>query len=351
MPNTDSGEKTEKATPYRRRKAREQGQVAKSIDVNTAAVMLFFLLLIYFSGQYFGGFFFRNFLYLLENSAELSPFKAGADVFVIYIKSFLLIVVLLMIVGIAANVGQFGFIFTLQPLKPDLNKLNPVEGIKRLFSLKTIFEAFKGVLKVTVVGIVIYLILKSDFSKFVASVYSEPMATLVFIVKECMKLLMYAVLLYILIAAVDFAYQKWEYEKKLRMTKQEVKEEYKQREGRPEVKAAIRRRQREIAMRRMMQEVPQADVVITNPTHYAVALKYEPEKRDAPYVVAKGVDNVAKKIIEIAKENDVPIVEKPEIARELYRLVDIDEEIPEKLYKAVAEILAFVFRMKNRTLI
>ena len=351
MPNTDSGEKTEKATPYRRRKAREQGQVAKSIDVNTAAVMLFFLLLIYFSGQYFGGFLFKSFIYFLENSVEISPFKAGTDLFFTYIKTFLLIVILLMIVGIAANVGQFGFLFTLQSLKPDLNKLNPVEGIKRLFSLKTIFEAFKGVLKVTVVGIVIYLILKSDFSKFVASIYSEPMATLLFIVKECMKLLMYAVLLYIVIAAVDFAYQKWEYEKKMRMSKQEVKEEYKQREGRPEVKAAIRRRQREIAMRRMMQEVPKADVVITNPTHYAIALKYEPEKRDVPYVVAKGVDDVAKKIIDIAKENDVPIVEKPEIAREIYRLVDIDEEIPEKLYKAVAEILAFVFRMKNRSLI
>ena len=351
MPDTDSGEKTEKATPYRRRKAREQGQVAKSIDVNTAAVMLFFLLLIYFSGQYFGAFLFKSFIYFLENSVEISPFKAGADLFAMYIKTFLLIVILLMIVGIIANVGQFGFLFTLQSLKPDLNKLNPVEGIKRLFSLKTIFEAFKGILKITVVGIVIYLILKSDFSKFVASVYSEPAATLLFIIKECMKLLMYAVLLYIVIAAVDFAYQKWEYEKNLRMSKQEVKEEYKQREGRPEVKAAIRRRQREMAMRRMMQEVPKADVVITNPTHYAVALKYEPEKRDAPYIVAKGVDDMAKKIIAIAKENDVPIVEKPEIAREIYRLVDIDEEIPEKLYKAVAEILAIVFRMKNRSLI
>ena len=351
MPDGDSGEKTEKATPYRRRKAREQGQVAKSIDVNTATVMLFFLLLIYFSGQYFGSFFFRSFVYLLENSAELSPYKAGTDVFVIYVKTFLLIVILLMAVGIAANVGQFGFIFTLQPLKPDLNKLNPVEGIKRFFSLRVIFEVFKGVLKITAVGIVIYLILKSDFSKFVASVYAVPSTTLIFIVKECMKLLMFAVLLYILIAAIDFAYQKWDYEKKLMMTKQEVKEEYKQREGRPEIKAAIRRRQRELAMRRMMQEVPKADVVITNPTHYAVALKYEPEKRDAPYVVAKGADNVAKKIIEIAKENDVPIVEKPEIARELYRLVDIDEEIPEKLYKAVAEILAFVFKMKNRSLV
>ena len=135
------------------------------------------------------------------------------------------------------------------------------------------------------------------------------------------------------------------------MTKQEVKEEYKQREGRPEVKAAIRRRQRELAMRRMMQEVPKADVVITNPTHYAVALKYEPEERDAPYVVAKGVDNIAVRIIEIAEENDVPIVERPEIARSLYRLADIGEEIPEELYKAVAEILAFVFRLKGKNLV
>lgn len=351
MPNGEAGEKTEKATPYRRRKAREEGQVAKSIDVNTASVMLFFLITVYFAGQYFGGLFFKEFTYYLENSSELSPFKAGADAFVFYVKGFLLILILLMIVGIASNVGQFGFIFTLKPLKPDLNKINPVEGVKRLFSLKTLFEAFKGILKITAVGIVIYLILKSDFSKFVASVYSPPSATLVFTVKECLKLLMYAVLLYVVIAAIDYAYQRWDYEKKLMMTKEEVKEEYKQREGRPEVKAAIRRRQREIAMRRMMQEVPKADVVITNPTHYAVALKYEPEEREAPYVVAKGVDNIAKRIIEIAKENDVPIVEKPEVARELYRLVDIDEEIPENLYKAVAEILAFVFRIKNKPLV
>jgi len=351
MPNGDTGEKTEKATPYRRRKAREQGQVAKSMDVNTAGVMLFFVLFVYFSGSYLGNFFLNSYSYFLENSFQLYPVDALKDAFYVYVRISIVFVFLLMIVGIATNIGQFGFIFTLYPLKPDINKLNPMEGLKRLFSLKTVFEVIKGILKLVVVGVVVYLVLSADFSKFISSVYSNPSLILVFIVKECIKLLFYAVLLYIVIAALDFAYQKWDYEKKLMMTKQEVKEEYKQREGRPEVKAAIRRRQRELAMRRMMQEVPKADVVITNPTHYAVALKYEPEERDAPYVVAKGVDNIAVRIIEIAEENDVPIVERPEIARSLYRLADIGEEIPEELYKAVAEILAFVFRLKGKNLV
>ena len=350
MPNGDAGEKTEKATPYRRRKAREQGQVAKSIDVNTAGIMLFFLLFVYFGGIYFGNFLLRSYTHFLSNSPYLDPTTAVGDAFQVYVKTTLLLIFLLMVIGIATNVGQFGFLFTLYPLKPNLNKLNPVEGVKRLFSLRTVFELIKGILKLTLVGLVVYLVLKSDYSKFLASLHSVPSLILSFILKESLKLLFYATLLYILIALIDFAYQKWDYEKKLMMTKQEVKEEYKQREGRPEVKAAIRRRQREIAMRRMMQEVPKADVVITNPTHYAVALKYEPEEREAPYVVAKGVDNIALKIIEIAKENDVPIVERPEVARTLYRLSEVGEEIPQELYKAVAEILAFVFRLKGRRL-
>jgi len=346
--NGSAGEKTEKATPYRRRKAREHGQVAKSTDVNTAGIMLFFALLLYFAGNYFANLLSNSYRHFIENSPYLFPTDATKEAFYVYLKVSVVVMLLLMIIGIATNVGQFGFLFTLYPLKPDFNKLNPVEGIKRLFSLRTLFEVFKGILKLGVVGIVVFLILKHDFPEFISSVYSEPALILSFLAKECMKLLFYAVLLYIVIAALDFAYQKWDYERKLMMTKQEVKEEYKQREGRPEVKAAIRRRQRELAMKRMMQEVPKADVVITNPTHYAVALKYEPEKRDAPYVVAKGVDEVAKRIVKVATENDVPIVEKPEVARSLYQLADIGEEIPEELYKAVAEILAFVFKLKEK---
>jgi flagellar biosynthetic protein FlhB len=350
MPNGEAGEKTEKATPYRRRKAREEGNVSKSIDVNTSFVMLSFLLISYFTGGYLGGNVYGFFTQTFEN---LNDFNHNflLDALYVYLKIFFFVAIPLMFAGVVANVAQFGFIFTLKPLTPNFNKLNPVEGIKKLFSLRTVFELLKGLLKILAVGIVIYLIVKGDFAKFISSIYSPPDATLFFILKEILKLLLYAVLMYIIISILDFSYQKWDYEKKLMMTKQEVKEEYKQREGRPEVKAAIRKRQREIAMRRMMQEVPKADVVITNPTHYAVALKYDPEEREAPFVVAKGADEIAKKIIEVAKENNVPVVQRPEIAREIYKICDIDEEIPEELYKAVAEILAFVYKLKNKMLL
>lgn len=343
-----SGEKTEKATPYRRKKAREEGQVAKSMDVNSAGIMLLFAVFLYLLQiqiiNYLEGFFRFTFTNLL------TPDLISYTLIYEYLKGVLLVIIVLSFGALIFNIAQIGFLFTFKPLVPNLSKLNPIEGIKRIFSIRSVFELIKGTLKIGLLGIVLVLIFINDIDIYISSINFSKEFLIVFMIKEILKFLMFAVLVYIFIAVIDFLYQKWDYEKKLKMTKQEIKEEYKQREGRPEVKAAIKRKQRELASRRMMQEVPNADVIITNPTHIAVALKYDINEDDAPKVIAKGTDNIAQKIKEIAKENDIPIVENKELARELYYNIDLEEEIPEEYYKAVAEILAFVFQLKNKHL-
>lgn len=343
-----SGEKTEKATPYRRRKAREEGQVAKSMDVNSAGIILLFVVFLFFLQtqiiNYLEGFF----RFSLNNLSY--PDIVGYNAIYEYLKGVFVIIIVLSFAALFFNIAQIGFLFTVKPLIPDLNKINPIEGIKRIFSIRSLFELLKGILKIGLLASVLFFIFMKDINLYINSIYFPENFLPIFMFKEILKFLMFAVVVYIFIAAIDFFFQRWEFEKKLMMTKQEVKDEYKQREGRPEVKAAIKRKQRELATRRMMQEVPKADVVITNPTHIAVALKYNIDEDNAPKVIAKGTDNIAEKIKEIAKENDIPVIENKELARELYYNIDLEEEIPEEYYKAVAEILAFVFQLKNKNI-
>ena len=255
-----------------------------------------------------------------------------------------------MLGGIIGNVAQFGFLFTTKPLIPKLEKINPIKGLKNLFSIKKLVEGVKLTLKVFIsffVGFWLFWKFFLEMPKLELMNFFEQIKWF----KEKVIIIVFALLaVFLLFAIIDLIYQRYTYKKSLRMSKQEIKDEYKQTEGNPEIKAKIRRLQMEMTKKRMLSEVASADVVITNPTHYAVAIRYDRTKDEAPRVVAKGVNYLAIRIKEIAREYDIMIVENPPLARELYKLVEIDETIPKDMFKAVAEVLAFVYRAKNKTL-
>jgi len=259
------------------------------------------------------------------------------------------ILIAVLLAGIIGNVMQFGFLFTTKPIIPKFEKINPIKGLKRLFSVKTFVEGLKTTLK-TFIAFLVGFLLFYNFLKEIPKLELMNFFQQIRWFEDKAVILIFSLLaVFFVFAIIDFVYQKYTYKKSMRMSKQEIKDEYKQTEGNPEIKAKIRQLQREMAKKRMMAEVPKADVVITNPTHYAVAIRYDKTKDEAPRVVAKGVDNLALKIKEIAREAGVMIVENPPLARELYKSVDVDEVIPPKLYKAVAEVLAFVYRSKGMT--
>jgi len=351
------GEKTETATPKKREKAREEGQVAKSQEVSTAAMLIFgFFALSLFAGGVLSGIldvFNFNFQQMtLENiehieEVDISRTMAWGLMRVILMTAPMFAVMI--IVGLVVNIYQVGWKVTTKPLKPKFSKLNPIKGFKRIFSMQSVMNFVKSLLKLGVVGAVVFMILIGEMEYLPLMLDMSFNEALSYVGGLVITLGIAIGTLYIFIALIDFAYTKWKHEKDLKMSKQEVKEEWKQAEGNPQVKQKIRQKMREVSMRRMMQNVPSADVVITNPTHYAVALKYDMMGAlgGAPVLVAKGVDFAAKRIRDVATENEVPLVENPPLARALYADVDIDQEIPEELYIAVAEIMAYVFKLKN----
>jgi len=267
-------------------------------------------------------------------------------------KTFLLLfpyLLLLMIVAFLSNFIQVGALFSIEAIKPEWSKIDPVKGWQRLFSFRSVVELIKNVLKMVIVASVAYLVVKGEMNAFVNLMDFAIRDIVGYFARVTFKILLATAWVLVILALLDFLYQKWEYEKGLRMSRQEVREEFKNTEGDPAVKARIRRLQREMARRRMMAEVPKADVVITNPTHLACALKYERGKYIAPQLVAKGAGLLAEKIKEIAEKKGVPIVENKPLAQELYRLVKINEIIPEELYQAVAEVLAYVYSLRKNT--
>jgi len=348
-------ERTEQATPKRREDARKKGKVAKSYEFNSAIVLFVSLIILYLGGKHAWVKISNFAVFVLSNLHSIEISKANLQGYATYVVSFLGLnflpfLLLLSVVGVGANLAQTGFVFTFEPLKFDFERLNPASGIKKiLFSRRSFFELVKGFFKVGVVGFVAFLTLKSMVDDVVVLIDSDIKGIADFIVRSGFSLLWKTAVIYLVLAMFDFSFQRWEYEKELRMTRQEVKEELKELEGDPLVKARIRRKQREIARMRMMHNVAKADVVITNPTHIAVALKYEPKKMKAPKVVAKGMNLIAERIKEIARKNNVPIVEDKPLAQTLFKIVDVDEEIPPQLYKAVAKVLAYVFRLKNKS--
>ncbi|RDE34445.1 flagellar biosynthesis protein FlhB [Parageobacillus thermoglucosidasius] len=348
-----AGEKTEKATPRKRQEVRQKGQVAKSADINTALVMLVVFLVLSFSGTRHKELLLRLMHQSFEQYALMDlTIDAVHHIFLALLKNVATIVAPIFLAAVAAaclaNFLQVGFLFTTEPLKINWSRLDPIQGFKRIISLRALVELLKSLLKISVVGLVTFALLWVQLDHILSLTTKSLEATLSSLASLTVKMGLYASFALLFLAIFDYLYQRFEFEKNIRMSKQDIKDEYKKTEGDPLIKSRIKQKQREMAMRRMMQEVPKADVVITNPTHYAVALKYEDGKMDAPIVVAKGVDYVALKIKQLAKEHDVVTVENRPLAQALYRQTEVGDMIPEEFFKAVAEILAYVYRLKRK---
>ena len=352
--DNDAGEKTEKPTPRKKGKARKEGQVARSQEVGTAVMFL----CAFIGLRVFGASMFASLesivlfnLMHLDATESLASVDYMRNYFTYMFGRTLLvampIMALTMSMGLVANFAQVKWKPTSKPLKPKLSKLNPVNGAKRLFSPNQLIELPKSIIKLLIVGIALYSIIMREIPTIFKFSQMEPMSAMGYIGKIAIDMGIRVGLLYLILAVFDYPYQRYRHTKSLKMTKQEVKEERKMVEGDPRVKRQIRKKMMEISFRRMMQEVPTADVIITNPTHYAVAVKYDREVAAAPIVVAKGVDYLAKKIREKAMESNVEIIENKPLAKALYNTVDIGREIPAELYKAVAEVLAFVYNLRN----
>ncbi|MER2171606.1 MAG: flagellar biosynthesis protein FlhB [Psychrobacillus psychrodurans] len=349
-----SGEKTEKATPKKRQDSRKKGQVLKSPDVTSAIVLLSVFVFLFFFASFLRTEIFSFFSVTFTKYMLIETLTI--DTAIIIYKDMLLemamvllpIMLVAVVAAVAANYFQFGLLFTTEPLKFDLKKIDPIKGLKRIFSLKAIIELLKSILKISFIGSVTTLILWMNLEQVLSLSFKTAWDTLSTVgwLTGTMGIAASCVLLFISI--LDFFYQKYGYEKNLKMSKQDIKDEHKNSDGDPIIKSRIRQRQREMAMRRMMQEIPTADVVITNPTHFAIALKYDDESMDAPTVVAKGVDFVAQKIKLIAKENNVVMVENRPLARSMYDQVEVGQRIPDEFFKAVAEVLAYVYRIKQK---
>ncbi|MFA5657792.1 MAG: flagellar biosynthesis protein FlhB [Oscillospiraceae bacterium] len=351
-----TGEKTEQATPKRKKDERKKGNVFSSKDLVTAFFIIFvFLTIKVFSKIMYQGLY-QNMSYWIDIAGKMPELTTETitNIFLNSCKTVLLVAGPVLTVGVLIPIIFTGlqtrFIFSMEALKFKFSRLNPLEGIKKLFSLRSLVELIKSLMKIAIIASIIYDSLKDEFPKIISLTDVEIKASVVYLASAVFSTVMSIAIVFIFLGILDLVYQWWEYEKNLKMTKQEVKEEYKQMEGDPQIKSKIKQKQREMSQARMMQEVPKADVVIRNPTHFAVAIVYDPDKNRAPIVVAKGADRIALKIIEIAQENNINCTEDKPLARGLYDAVEIGQEIPEEFYHAVAEVLAFVYSLKNKTI-
>jgi len=352
MAENDDQERTEQATAKRREESREKGQVARSQEVVSVVILVAGLLFFYFGGS---GLLLKTMDVMTAGfreagRTELTQASVTPIIISYILKGFGILFPLLVAVLIAAilgNILQFGFMFSTESLQPKFDKISPAKGFKRLFSLRSLAELLKGILKICIIGGVAYIVIRKEFDHLIPLADQSAWGMFMYMTGICFKILLAVTVALVFLAALDYAYQRWEFEKGIRMTKQEIKDEYKNTEGDPMIKARIRRIQREMAQKRMMAEVPKADVVITNPTHLAVAIRYNPADMQAPIVVAKGADFIAEKIRDIARENDVPIIENKPLAQVLYKIVKVKHMVPEDLYRAVAEVLAFVYEQKK----
>lgn len=346
-------DKTEAATPRKREEARKKGQVARSSEANSALVLLSALIVLKYTGGRITSVLqdttVRLFTHLPSGDIKLEMVQAGAIALVLELGMALVpLLATVFVVAFCANVAQVGLLISMEPLMPKMSKLDPLGGMMRMFSSRSAVELGKAVLKVTLVAWVVYGFLRAEYPTVVQLVGADYQTMCSGIGTLAWKLLLKTTTVILIIAIFDYIYQRFQNEKNLRMTKQEVKEDMKRSEGDPQIKSRIRQRQREMSRQRMMQDVPKADVVVTNPTHFAVALKYDSEVSSAPKVLAKGQNLIALRIKEIAYENRVPVVENKPLARALYKSVDIGDEIPADLYQAVAEVLAYVYKLNEK---
>ena len=355
--NDEGGEKTEEATPKKLEDARKEGQVAKSQELATAVTLIgLFGSLKVFIGFIAGRFSvsFGQYYNVIESYSKNEFSSKYASDFINSAMGEILVTCLpifavAVIFAVVINVFQVKWQPTLKPLMPKFSKLNPINGFKRMFGIDKLVDLLKSVIKI---GLIAYLAYSEliDSANIVNSLYDMDLFDAVSLIGTTVIDFGFKVsIIYMVIGLADYIYQKFKFNKDMRMTKQEIKDEFKQTEGDPKIKGQIRQKMREASQRRMMQQLPEADVVITNPTHLACALKYDKEKAEAPILIAKGADYLAQKIKEEAKKHDIPIVENKPLARMLYHNVDIDEEIPEELYQMTAEVLAYVYSLKENS--
>jgi flagellar biosynthetic protein FlhB len=355
MASDDESQKTEDPTGRRLQEARDQGQVAKSQEVNNLLMILALTL----SVVVFGGGMARDIVNMSLPFIE-APDKVPTDIGHLVLIGWKLLGMILvagaapLVIALFAAFGagylQFGLILSGESLVPDLEKISPLKGLKRIFSLRSFSDFLKGILKIAVVGGIVYVVITPSVGDLHKLIGMEIVQLLGVITDLLRRLLLTVFAAMVVIALLDVLYQRYEHIKSLRMSRQEIKDEMRESEGDPLVKGRLRQLRMERARKRMMAEVPKADVVVTNPTHYAVALRYDQIEMSSPKVVAKGVDKVAQRIREIATENNVPIVENPPLARGLYAAVDIDQEVTPEFYKAVAEVIGYIYRLKRRKL-
>jgi len=345
-------DKTEQPTGHKLEKAREQGNVPKSADLNSAAALLAGTLALMAFG--------RDIISQIEHAfrgvfaaapgLELTPDMMPVLLQVALVYSFKLLGPFLLVVLIAtvlSNIVQSGWVVAPKALDLNPSKLSPMAGLKRIFSSRGMVELLKGIVKLIIVGWVGYLTVKGEIPTLIPLMDEDIGQVIGAIGAAMLKLALRLTIAFAILGAIDFLYQKWKYTSDQKMTKQEVKEEHRQMEGDPLIKGKIRQLQFKISMNRMIKAVPKADVVLANPVHLAVALKYDPETMSAPKVVAKGKRKIAEKIKQIARDNGVPVIEEPELARALYKAAEVDSEIPYELFQAVAEVLAMVYRLKQ----
>jgi len=354
MADDSSQEKSEAPTGKKREDARKDGTVAKSTEVNSVFVLLTAILMLRVIGPWImdelEAFVVQCVMLCSHTDMTMQTLlELSQNSLFMLVKIVLPLAGSILFAGLLANIIQIGWLFTLKPLQPKFSKINPFSGFKRLFAFRSIIETLKSILKITIIGYIAYITIRDEYEIIVTLADATVMTIWHTILTFAYDIFIRTAIVLFVIAAADYGYQRYEHEKKLKMSHQEIKEERKQMDGDPQVKGRIRSLQREMARRRMMGEVPKASVVVTNPTHYAIALLYDPAKSDAPIVVAKGVDLIAQRIKKIAAENNVPLHENVALARAMYDKVEVGLPIPTEFYSAIAEVMAWVFSLKNKS--
>ncbi|MCB0406027.1 MAG: flagellar biosynthesis protein FlhB [Bdellovibrionales bacterium] len=344
-------DRNEPATPFRRQQFRDQGQVAMSRElisvallVGVGGVLYVFMQKIFIEMSGLSHRFFNVSRFEMDKEAFLNLGREALGSWAWVVAPLLGVG---LVVGFAASSAQVGFHLTWEPMAPNWDRVNPISGFQRIFSLRAIVEAVKAMFKLAVGLLVLWFFLSSQATHIGVFLHQGVPEIVAYTLKSVANLFFSTLGVLLFLAALDYGYQRWQLEKEMRMTRREAKEEYKLREGDPLIKQRIRSVQRKIASRRMMEDVPKADVIVTNPTHFAVALQYDRAAMAAPKVVAKGAGLIAQKIKELARKHSVPIVENKPLARTLFKTIDIGGFIPRELYKAVAEVLAYVYRLKG----
>lgn len=352
MAEDRSDERTEAATPRRRQEARERGHVARSADLTTAVVLLAGILALEFMGRRYVNGLAASTVGILERLADVDGLPEnllalmGATTLTA-LSGLLPLILAVFAAALVANFLQVGFLVTGDALLPKLERLDPLAGLQRIFSIRAAVRLASGLVKLAAVGIVVYASIWSERAALLSLSEVEFQQAVAFGVGLGLTVSLRAAMVLLFLAILEYGYQRWQYERDIRMSRSEIREELKRYEGDPKIRERRRAIQRQLALQRMMQKVPKATVVITNPTHVAVAVEYEPDRMEAPVLTAKGAELLAQRIREIATEHGVPIVERPELARAIYKEVEVGQTIPVELYQAVAEILAYVYRLKN----